>query len=79
MPRFTTEEGKQRWLAAMAKRRGSTNPRKAGRSSDSASPAPRSSAPSGGIAGAIEEIEQQISVLEQVKRQLEQAQTLVRG
>lgn len=77
MPRFTTEAGKQRWLAAMAARRGSTNPRKAGRSSDRTSPSPRSSSPSGGIAGALEEIESKIAALEQVKRALLQAQELV--
>jgi len=78
MPRFTTEAGKQAWVAAMARRRG-TKYKKTAISQPDGSVATRASGHSGGIAGALEEIEQKIAALEQVKRSLEQAQALVHG
>jgi len=78
MPRFKTEEGKQRWLASMAARRvTSTKKKTAAIKEDGSVAMKRSGSGGGGIAGAIEEIESKIAALEQAKRSLLQAQQLV--
>ncbi len=77
--RFKTEEGKQRWLASMAARRGQPHQKKTAAIEQDGSVAMKRNGSGSGIAGAIEEIEQKIAVLEQVKRQLLSAQQLVNG
>ena len=77
MPRFKTEEGKQRWLASMAARRGTKRAtKKTATMTETGSVAMRPTQ-SGGIAGAIDEIEQKIAALQQMKVRLEEAQALV--
>ena len=78
MPRFNSPEAEQRWRDAMAAQRGKTRKKKTAVVQENGSVAVRAGR-SGGIAGAIEEIEQKIAALEQVKRQLMQAQELVNG
>lgn len=77
MPRFKTPEAEQRWRDAMASRRGKPLKKKTAVVQENGSVAMKSGHSGGGIAGAIEEIEQKIAVLEQVKRQLMQSQELV--
>ena len=76
MPRFKTEEGRQRWLAAMAVRRGTTRKKKTAAMTEDGAVTMKPTR-TGGIAGAIEEIEQKIAALQQMKRRLEEAQELV--
>jgi|CXWL01.1.fsa_nt_gi hypothetical protein len=77
MPRFKTEEGKQRWLASMAARRGKTLKKKTAAIELDGSVSMKRNGSGAGIAGALEEIESKITALEQVKRNLLQAQQLV--
>ena len=77
MPRFKTPEAEQRWRDAMAARRGTTRKKKTAVVQEDGSVAMKAGHSRGGIAGAIEEIEQKIAVLESAKRSLMQAQELV--
>lgn len=77
MPRFNSPEAEQRWRDAMALQRGKVRKKKTAAIQPDGSVAMRRSDSGGGIAGAMEEIEQKIAALEQVKRTLLQAQQLV--
>lgn len=77
MPRFNSPEAEQRWRDAMAAQRGKTRKKKTAVVQENGSVAMKVGRSGGGIAGVIDEIEQKIAVLEQVKRQLMQAQELV--
>ena len=79
MPRFNSPEAEQRWRDAMAARRGKPHQKKTVAIKEDGSVSMKRNGSDGGIAGAIEEIEQKIAVLEQVKRQLLSAQELVNG
>lgn len=71
MPKFKSEEDRQAWVAKIR----ATRARNKGlRGAAPALPAGRGT---GGIAAALEEIESKITALEQVKRNLMQAQQLV--
>ena len=76
MPRFTSPEAKEKWLASVratrAAKRGATVT-----VSDFARSVPSQRERSGGIAGAIEEIDSKIAALENVKKNLIHAQQLV--
>lgn len=77
MPRFKTPEAEQRWRAAMAARRGKPLKKQTAAIELDGSVSLKRSGSGAGIAGAIEEIEQKIAALEQVKRNLLHAQELV--
>lgn len=71
MPKFTSEEARQAWVAKIR----ATRARNKGQKGQA--PAAGIVRGAGGIAAAIEEIESKITALEQVKRNLLQAQQLV--
>lgn len=71
MPKFTSEEAKQDWVAKIRATRARNKGQKG---AAQAMPAGRGT---GGIAAALEEIESKITALELVKRNLMQAQQLV--
>jgi hypothetical protein len=77
MPKFNSPEAKERWLAAMAARKGKPRKKQIATIRTDGSAAMKTANPIGGIAQAIEEIEQKIAALESVKRQLQRAAELV--
>jgi len=84
MPRFTSPEAKEKWLASTratraAKKAGQAEGRAANESPlDKVGFTTLRSRNAGGIDGAIEEIDSKIAALENVKKHLRHAQELVK-